>query len=224
MVVFALALLGALLVGLPVLSAVMLGGAAGTEPREIWTPMIAVLVGLTTVTVSGIFLFMTFRIDRGTRRTAKRTAQKTAKRTARKRVGKQIPALFAETEKDLERIWAKADEIANGVEKAPAVAADAARDEILAKFSGLDRDELAAVAVEQLVSSERVRELVDALLEKKVTVKLLSASIQAALEQMDDDSLQDIAMAVADVRRRRAEARGSFSRFFAALRRFFGGA
>ena len=213
--VFSLAFLGALLIGLPVLSAAMLGGAAGTAPREIWTPMIAVLVGLTTVTVSGIFLFMTFRIDRGTRRTAKRTAQKTAKRTARKRVTRLA--------KELDGIRSEADKIAEGVKDAPKAAFDEARDEIVAKFRSVDMDGLTAVAVGQLVSSEKVRDLVDALLQEDVTVKLISASIQAALEKLDDDSLKDIAAAVADVQRRRAEGRGVFGRLFGALRRFFGG-
>ena len=46
---------------------------------NIWAPMLAVLIGLTTVTISGIFLFMTFRIDRGTKRVARDVAAKEAK-------------------------------------------------------------------------------------------------------------------------------------------------
>ena len=51
---------------------------------NVWGPMIAVLVGLTMMTVSGIFIFMTFRIDRGTKLEAREEAQKTAKKNAKK--------------------------------------------------------------------------------------------------------------------------------------------
>ena len=43
-----------------------------------YEPMMAVLIALTTATIAAIFLFMTFRIDRGTRFTAERHAKKAA--------------------------------------------------------------------------------------------------------------------------------------------------
>lgn len=36
-----------------------------TTGMDIWGPMISALLGLTTMTISGIFVFVTFRIDRG---------------------------------------------------------------------------------------------------------------------------------------------------------------
>ena len=45
-------------------------------PSGAWTAMIPVLIGLTTMTISGIFVFMTFRIDRGARAEARDTAEK----------------------------------------------------------------------------------------------------------------------------------------------------
>lgn len=38
-----------------------------TSGMDIWGPMVSTLLGLTTMTVAGIFVFMTFRIDRGVR-------------------------------------------------------------------------------------------------------------------------------------------------------------
>ena len=62
------------------------GGDSSTQSDGVvdYEPMMAVLIALTTATIAAIFLFMTFRIDRGTRRTAKRHAKKAAKRYAKK--------------------------------------------------------------------------------------------------------------------------------------------
>ena len=68
---------GLLMVGLPVLSASYLGKVSGDAGGvHVWAPMIATLLGLTTMTVAGIFLFMTFRIDRGVRLRTIRLAER----------------------------------------------------------------------------------------------------------------------------------------------------
>ena len=69
-----------------------------------YEPMMAVLIALTTATIAAIFLFMTFRIDRGTRRTAKRHAKKAAKKFLRRKTDElmrevtreQVAALLTE--------------------------------------------------------------------------------------------------------------------------------
>ena len=84
-------LLAAFMIGLPVWSIQRYGA---TTEIDLWGPVLATLLGLTTMTVSGIFMFMTFRIDRGTKLKAEWTAKEIAEKTVRevidKVVGKQI--------------------------------------------------------------------------------------------------------------------------------------
>ena len=68
---------------------------------SIWAPMLAVLIGLTTVTISGIFLFMTFRIDRGTERTAREVADEKAGKVAEEVAEKTAKKIADEQTKDL---------------------------------------------------------------------------------------------------------------------------
>lgn len=69
--------LATFLIVLPVLVVRVLDAQyAFSSETDLWTAMIAILLGLTTMTVSGIFVFMTFRIDRGARLEAQRTAKK----------------------------------------------------------------------------------------------------------------------------------------------------
>ena len=77
--VFALStmiLLGGVWIGIPLLSAWKLGydNAQAAVPMD-YEPMMALLIAMTTVTITGIFVFMTFRIDRGTRLKAERVAK-----------------------------------------------------------------------------------------------------------------------------------------------------
>ena len=62
-----------------------------------FSAMTTVFVGLATMAISGIFLFMTFRIDRGTRRTAREVAEKAAGK-AGKKIGKKAAENVAERE------------------------------------------------------------------------------------------------------------------------------
>lgn len=73
-------------VGLPIAtvqwpadSSAQSGGAVDYEP------LMAVLIALTTTTIAAIFLFMTFRIDRGTRFTAERHAKEAAEEFLRQK-------------------------------------------------------------------------------------------------------------------------------------------
>lgn len=63
-------------VGLPIWSATQFIRDGSTSTADAWTPLLSVFVALTTLTVSAIFLFMTFRIDRGVKFEAQSTAEK----------------------------------------------------------------------------------------------------------------------------------------------------
>ena len=64
----AMILLGGAWIGIPLLSAWhLVDRSVGSSSVVNYQPMIVVLVAMTTMTITGIFLFMTLRIDRGTR-------------------------------------------------------------------------------------------------------------------------------------------------------------
>lgn len=87
----ALVCIGGVWVGLPVLSAVSLIDSSVPQNADLnYMPMISVLIAMTTATITGIFLFMSLRIDRGTRNTAEKTAKKTAKKVTKKAINKAV--------------------------------------------------------------------------------------------------------------------------------------
>ena len=66
--------IGCIWIGLPALSALESVKAQGSGTVD-YTPMISVYAAMTTATITGIFLFMTLRIDRGTRLKAESVAK-----------------------------------------------------------------------------------------------------------------------------------------------------
>lgn len=105
-------LLAAFMMVLPVWSVQRYGATSGID---LWGPVMATLVGLTTMTISGIFVFMTFRIDRGAKLTAARTADRIAREIVgnivREVIGKRIAEArhtinkrLGEASKEMEKI------------------------------------------------------------------------------------------------------------------------
>lgn len=88
--VLVLLVVSVLLIGLPILSASIVSNeTAGIALTDVVIPMFAVLIALTSMLVTGTFVFMSFRIDRGTRLEARREAAKAAKKEAKKQAEKQ---------------------------------------------------------------------------------------------------------------------------------------
>lgn len=101
---FALALCGMVLValfliGLPYVVTIAVDGANGPESpgaAKAWSAIVPSLLGLTTMTISGIFLFMTLRIDRGARAEAREAAEKKVEEIIKSKIGAQLNDLLAE--------------------------------------------------------------------------------------------------------------------------------
>ena len=112
-------LLAAFMIGLPVWSIQRYGATTGID---LWGPVVTMLLGLTTMTVSGIFVFMTFRIDRGTKLraewTAKKTAEKTVEEVAKKVVGRQVAVAQAMIRSELAAAKNKVVEIKDDLARA----------------------------------------------------------------------------------------------------------
>ena len=84
---------------LPIWSVQKYGATSGSD---LWGPMLAMLIGLTTMTISGIFVFMTFRIDRGTKLTAHWTASKVATDTVEELVKKVVGKKICKARKEID--------------------------------------------------------------------------------------------------------------------------
>ncbi len=80
--IVALTVAGFLLIFIPMKIVPEAVGGEAMVTNLPFTTMIVVFVGLTTMTISAMFLFMTFRIDRGTKATAREEAQKVAEKVA----------------------------------------------------------------------------------------------------------------------------------------------
>ena len=113
--------LAAFMMVLPVWSVQRYGATSGVD---LWGPVMATLVGLTTMTISGIFVFMTFRIDRGTKLTAQRTARRIATSTVgkvvREVIGEKIAKALKTIKKQLDEASGEMGEIKEGVTAARA--------------------------------------------------------------------------------------------------------
>ena len=86
----AMVLAALFLIGLPYVVTIAVDGANdSTRPdaAKAWNAIVPSLLGLTTMTISGIFVFMTFRIDRGAKAEAREEARKAAVEEAKKQLG-----------------------------------------------------------------------------------------------------------------------------------------
>lgn len=134
---------------LPVWSVERYGATSGLD---LWGPVMATLVGLTTMTISGIFVFMTFRIDRGTKLTAQWTAQKVAKDTVAELVRKVIGEKIAKTRTTIEEGLAKATEEMGEVKKGVTAAKARIDDQFAAASAEMKAmEEKIATAKQQVV-------------------------------------------------------------------------
>ena len=89
-----------LLIWIPMRTAPSLVGGTPGGATQDFSMMMVVFVGLTTMTISGIFLFMTFRIDHGTKNLASDIAREIAiseaRKTAKEETGKVVGSKFTE--------------------------------------------------------------------------------------------------------------------------------
>ncbi len=102
-------IIGGVWVGLPVLSALESVKAQGSGTVD-YSPMMSVYIAMTTATITGIFLFMTLRIDRGTRLKVESEAKKAVAREQQKISGltEELRMTVARFEADSQRSLAQA--------------------------------------------------------------------------------------------------------------------
>ena len=190
----ALLLAGLLMVGLPVLSVEYFAGNAGDMAGpEFLTIMVTTLVGLTTMTVAGIFLFMTLRIDRGVRHEVRWRTHKIATDEVNKLLNMEFGIrthitdfyqLLKDKKDSVEKYVKEVKNLTNNVKKAISSEAESAKSDInrIAEEEGeklkitLGKDEKDAnrKIPEEILSivKEAVEKLVVEDIEERVLAKL----------------------------------------------------
>lgn len=163
----ALVFIGGIWVGLPVLSALKLVDAnAQSSGVANYGPMMTVFIGMTTATITGIFLFMTLRIDRGTRLKAESTAEKTVKEM-HKKIAMKLNEITEESAATLELTkehGEKTRDIANDARTEIDRALQQAADEFRTRFSEETRPAVVREAVSSKITEEMMRRHVEAVL------------------------------------------------------------
>ena len=108
----AMVLAALFLIGLPYVVTIAVDGANdSTRPdaAKAWNAIVPSLLGLTTMTISGIFVFMTFRIDRGAKAEAREFAVKITKKTAEEVVRREVEKMVdLKIRKQLDNLLKKA--------------------------------------------------------------------------------------------------------------------
>ena len=187
------------------------GGTAGNAFTT-FAPMIVVFVGLTTMTISGMFLFMTFRIDRGARLTAREEAQSVARGEARNAAKEEIKkiaeieAIIENTRKQKERavrcmdsakgeLREAKDEFSKGREqiKNSVEEVDTAGGEAVARMKRIETDitDTLKRSVEDVVEDVRGR-VREAEKEARDRIAEIDAKARAEVKKAGDEARNDI--------------------------------
>ena len=203
--------IAAFLIVLPVLVVRVLDTQyAFSSETDLWAAMIAILLGLTTMTVTGVFVFMTFRIDRGARLAAQRTAEKAMKNYVGDELKDGLKRQFDESRPKINRVYS---EVQNDVsrfaddtkKKVSDVADEATRnvsrfaDEIKATMSQFADDSVKAVQAQVEQGNQSIQAQVeqgnqsiqkkfdDGMREIEDLFEKVRAAIEGAGEMPDDD-------------------------------------
>lgn len=175
---FALAV-AAMWIGGPMVAAWNLAARTVQEGGVVdYQPILVVLVGMTTVTITGVFVFMTFRIDRGTKRKARGVAKKALKKIKRK-AKEDLYTMEKKTCETLSEMIEKSEQ-SNASLTAARESAIQNFNSTLAKITAeSDRkiDEAIRERMDEGVTPERVREEISA----RITEEVLRRHIEAVL-------------------------------------------
>ena len=216
---FGLIFVGFLWVGLPVLSTLKFGQGVAVGEIGLWAPMIATLLALTTMTVTAIFLFMTFRIDRGTRLKAEETAKSVLQ-------GAKDAAEAAKTEAEKAADEAK-EEAKKAASKAASQCADDFQKRLAMKIEercqDKELDRLIATAFERLVSEESLRDRVDQLLRSRLDEaavrELIDKMLTKWIENLSPQERKALVRALLDALKRLKRRNGWLAKLFGKFRK-----
>lgn len=176
--IFALAamiLLGGTWIGLPLMSAWRLVENSPQATDVNYQPMMAVLVAMTTATIAGIFLFMTFRIDRGTRLKAEKVAKDAAVKVVKGRLRKFDRKSKRKFEKFEQASKCKLDKYDEDAER---------------KVEELTESDAIEEAVRSRIPEEDFRAYVEAVLLANANGQVVESFAKARAEAMDTKAVE----------------------------------
>ncbi len=214
----AMIFLGGIWIGVPLLSAFKLvDGNVQTSGVVDYRPMMSVLIAMTTATIAGIFLFMTLRIDRGTKRKAEEAARKEAKRAAKKAV-KGVANEFRERLKKMEEAskqtcanMEKASEdncaalVRETREKADEVFVEAEQrvaqeaQHLRGTFDEQASAKLVRETVQAKITEDALRGHVEAVLMLDVNVEILRKYVDEHAQELDGKAIERLAGVLKEV-------------------------
>ena len=200
----ALVLGGVLMIGMPLLLAGYLGKVTGdASGLHVWGPMIATLLGLTTMTVAGIFLFMTFRIDRGVRLRATEVSREVAREVARKAACIRVDEFLAGND-----IQARLDTLLENAKEAVAdlgesleskeATSESLVDGLRTRVDDTDLDAVIREVVDALLPPDRVDEKLDKWLDANARRALAAEALRSAIATMEPEEAREFVRALID--------------------------
>ena len=240
----AMIFLGGIWIGVPLLSAFKLvDDNVRTSGVVDYRPMMSVLIAMTTATIAGIFLFMTLRIDRGTKLKAGRAARKEAKRAASKAV-KGVANEFRERLEEMEEASKqtcadlaeafeencaalaretreRADKVLVGAEQRVAQEAQHLRD----TFDEQASAKLVRETVQAKITEDALRGHLQVVLMLDVNAEILRKYIEEHVQELDGEAIERLAGVLKEVTshlsQRLPEGREEEAGFFARVTRRF---
>ena len=178
--VFALAV-AAIWIGMPLVAAWSLSAQTVQAGGIVdYQPVLVVLVGMTTATITGTFVFMTFRIDRGTKKKAGEVAKKAAAKAAKEKLTDAI-----EAEKK------KLDEVVEDAKKAvkDAVSAHNVDEAIETKLDTVASPDKIHQKVAERITEQELRKHVQAVLMVDANAQAIAAFAREQAKSLDQDAI-----------------------------------
>ena len=185
----AMALVALFLIGLPYY-VVMAERSVNPGAAGAWAAMIPVLIGFTTMTISGIFVFMTFRIDRGAKAEARTAAEKIARDKVNDIIEKRIQSEMKEQWKGLLKdAKSDADISVRDVDERTKARYDASDERMEMKIISMDERIANRFADADARIKERVEDA-DAWIKERVTdaEKRIKEQVEDAERRIDQDA------------------------------------
>ena len=171
--VFALAV-AAIWIGMPLVAAWSLSAQDVEAGKSVnYQPVMLVLVAMTTATITGIFVFMTFRIDRGTKLKAEEVAGKAAK--------EKLTEDFAIEKEKLDKVVEDANKAIGGVDMA-----------IKTKLDAVASPDKIEQKVAERITEEKLRGHVESVLMIDANVQAITAFAREQAKNLDPDTILQI--------------------------------
>lgn len=229
MALAAIILLGGAWIGVPSMMAWHLMQESIEMGDASYEPIVTVLVAMTTATIAGTFLFMTFRIDRGTRLKAESVANRAVEDEV-----KNANSQLTKIENDAKRLLedAKMDsrrhinEVKKDVERIRSTVNETVRTFLRKKFDEDTTPAKIRQEIEQRLTREALREHVEDVLLVDANLEMIEEYVRERAGDLDEATIERIVELMEELVKtwrgraeRETSRRGIVAAFFGKFRR-----